>query len=261
MLPVLQIGPLALQTPGLMYLLGLWFGLSFAEKFAPKRGLTVDKLYNLVFTGLMAGILGARLGYVFLYPEAFLAAPLSLFSLNPGLLDPFSGFAAALLASLVYGRRQKLEFWATLDALTPLLAVFMIGVALAHIASGEAFGAATSLPWGIDLWGAKRHPTQFYELAGAIIILVALGLRSKDTSAPQGTLFLTLIALTAGMRLFLEAFRGDSALLLGGIRAAQLVAWLALAAALWGYERISHQLPKNPIPSDEADQRITRKTD
>ncbi len=237
MFPILQIGPLALQTPGLMYLLGLWFGLSLAEKFAPKRGVSADTLYNLVFTGLIAGILGARLGYVMQYPDAFLASPLSLVSLNPGLLDPFSGFAAALLAALVYGARKKLALWNTLDALTPFFAVFMIGAALANAASGAAFGMETSLPWGIDLWGAKRHPTQFYELAGAILILLALGSRSKDTFLSAGRLFLAFLALTAGARLFFEAFRGDSALILDGLRTAQVLAWLVLAGALWGLAR------------------------
>ena len=234
MFPILQIGPLALQTPGLMYLLGLWFGLSLAEKFAPKRGISAEALYHLVFTGLVAGILGARLGYVLQDPDAFLASPLSLVSLNPGLLDPFSGFAAALIASLVYGARNRLEVWNTLDALTPFFAVFMIGAALANIASGAAFGMETSLPWGIDLWGAKRHPTQFYELGGAIIILLTLGPRSKGNAHPAGALFLAFIALTASARLFFEAFRGDSTLILSGIRAAQVVAWLVLAGALLG---------------------------
>lgn len=238
MLPTLQIGPLALQTPGLMYLLGLWLGLSLAEKFAPRRGIAADTLYNLVFAGLVSGILGARLGYVLQHPQAFLASPLSLVSLNAGLLDPFSGFAAALLAALVYGARQKLPFWHTLDALTPFFAVFLIGTHLANAASGAGFGAETSLPWGIELWGAKRHPTQFYELGGAIAILLWLGRLSKKNDLPAGELFLTFIALTAGARLFFEAFRGDSTLILGGIRAAQGVAWLILAATLWTLTRL-----------------------
>ncbi|HQU35483.1 MAG TPA: hypothetical protein PLR65_02745, partial [Anaerolineales bacterium] len=43
-----------------------------------------------------------------------------------------------------------------------------------------------------------------------------------------GVLFLNFTALTAGARLFLEAFRADSTLILGGVRLAQVVAWLAL---------------------------------
>jgi phosphatidylglycerol:prolipoprotein diacylglycerol transferase len=241
MFPVLQLGPLAIQVPGLMYLLGLWLGLSLAEKFAPKRGLSADALYNLTFTGLIAGLLGARLGTIFQYPGAFIQSPLGLFSLNPGLFDPFGGFAVALIAMLIYGQRKKLSFWPTLDALTPVFALLMVGAALAHAASGQAFGAETTLSWGIELWGATRHPTQFYELGLALVILALLGWKSKDNRLANGALFLLFLALTAGSRLFLEAFHGDSALVFGGIRSAQAVAWVLLAAALIGLDRLERK--------------------
>jgi prolipoprotein diacylglyceryltransferase len=44
------------------------------------------------------------------------------------------------------------------------------------------------------------------------------------------------VALTAGARLFLEAFRGDSTLLFGGIRLAQTIAWMVLAMTLFASE-------------------------
>jgi phosphatidylglycerol---prolipoprotein diacylglyceryl transferase len=236
MLPILQIGPLALPVPPLSLLLALWLGLSLAEKFAPKRGISAESFYNLIFTGLIAGLIGARLGYVFQYPNAFLESPLSLVSLNPGLLDPFAGSAAGLIGMLIYGQRSRLPFWNTLDALTPLLAVLAAGFAVTHIASGEAFGAETNLPWGLNLWGANRHPTQFYELIAAMLILGLLNFWSKSPVAPAGALFLAFAALTAGSRLFLEAFRGDSLVIFGGLRSAQIVAWMVLAAALTGLD-------------------------
>jgi prolipoprotein diacylglyceryltransferase len=241
MLPILQIGPLALPVAPLSLLLAFWFGLSLAEKFAPRRGISSDLIYSLTLTGLIAGLIGARLGYIFQYPNAFLESPLSLISLNFGLLDPFAGFAFGLVAMLVYGQRAKLAFWNTLDALTPLLAVMAVGFAVAQIASGEAFGAETTLPWGIDLWGAVRHPTQFYALLAAILTLILLSLWSKNPAAPAGTLFLAFVALTAAWRLFLEAFRGDSVVILGGLRSAQIIAWLVLAAALFGLDRLKHR--------------------
>ncbi len=231
MLPVLQVGPLAIQTPGLMYLLGLWLGLSLAEKHAPAHGLSADQLYTLVFTALVAGLVGARLAYALQYPDAFSGTPISLVSLNAGLLDPFGGLATALLAALIYGQRKKLAFWPTLDALAPVLGVFMIGVALAHIASGEAFGAVANVPWSINLWGAHRHPSQFYELGASALTLFILW-KWMQTESRAGTLFVRFIALTAGWRLFLEAFRGDSTLLVWGVREAQVIAWFVLAVAL-----------------------------
>jgi phosphatidylglycerol:prolipoprotein diacylglycerol transferase len=245
MLPILQIGPLALPVPPLSLLLAFWFGLSLAEKFAPKRGISAEILYNLTFTGLVVGLIGARLGYVFQYPNAFIESPLSLLSLNPGLLDPFAGFAAGVIGMLVYGQRARLAFWNTLDALTPLLAVMAIGFAISHLASGEAFGAETSLPWGIDLWGATRHPTQFYELAAASLTLGLLGVWSKTPVAPAGKLFLAFVALTAGSRLFLEAFRGDSLVIFGGLRSAQIIAWLLLAAAFARLDKLERKVGRH----------------
>lgn len=82
MLPVLQIGPLALQLPGLMLLLGLWMGLSLAEKFSIKRNYPADDLYNLVFITLISAVIGARLGFALQNLEAFRVSPLILFRLT-----------------------------------------------------------------------------------------------------------------------------------------------------------------------------------
>jgi phosphatidylglycerol:prolipoprotein diacylglycerol transferase len=165
--------------------------------------------------------------------------------LNAGLSDPFAGFAVGLIAMLVYGQRAKLSFWNTLDVLTPLLAVMTVGFAVSHIASGEAFGAETNLPWGINLWGANRHPTQFYELIAALAILALLGAWSKIPNVTAGILFLAFVALTAGSRLFLEAFRGDSLVIFGGLRSAQMIAWLVLAAALIGLDVMKRRSAQN----------------
>ncbi len=232
MLPILQIGPLALRTPGLLLILGAYLGLSLAERRLPKNGPSGEQLYNLVFWMLVSGALAARLSFAVQNFAAFRAAPLNLFSLDAGLLDPFAGFAAALIAALVYGQRKGLSFWTTVDAFTPALAVLAVFIGLAHLSSGEAFGAPTSLPWGIELWGAKRHPTQIYETLAAALILGGLW-RRFGKATPPGRLFLLFVAASAGARLLLEAWRGDSVLLPGGLRTAQALAWGVMAVSLW----------------------------
>jgi phosphatidylglycerol:prolipoprotein diacylglycerol transferase len=125
-----------------------------------------------------------------------------------------------------------------LDALTPLFAVLAIGLSLSHLAAGTAFGSPTTLPWGIDLWNATRHPSQIYELIASLIIFELIWFRK---TSPTGFDFLFFAALTAGVRLFLEAYRGDSTLIFGGVRVAQLIAWLVLAFALFASEIIHRQ--------------------
>lgn len=217
----------------------LWIGLTLAEKRSERHGLSKEQLNNLTFYGLIAYVLGGRLLFVLSNFSAFSQSPLSVFSPNPDLFDPTGGLAAALLVALMYGQRQKLQLWGTLDALTPIFAMLAFGLHLAHLAAGAAFGSPTTLPWGIDLWNATRHPVQVYELFASLLTFSLIWFRTSDS--PPGLLFLTFAALTAGARLFLEAFRGDSALVFGGLRLAQIAAWAALAAAFFVSESIRQQ--------------------
>lgn len=240
MFPLLQLGPLALRLPGLFLLSGLWLGLRLVEKESRRQKLPTVTIYNLVFYGVVAGVIGARLWYAGRYFSVYWADPLSLFSLNPATLAPSEGLLTGFLVALIYGQRQGLTLWPTLDALTPGLALFAMFLGIAHLASGDAFGAPTELPWGIQLWGEVRHPSQVYEIiAAGLIVLAARRLQTQSRS--DGVTFLAWTALTASCRLFLEAFRGDSVIVLGSVRAAQLVSLMVLLLALWGMRARSVQ--------------------
>ena len=233
MLPILQVGPLAIQLPGLLLLAGIWIAVSLTDREAPRRGLKASVMSNMILIGLVVGILTARLWYAIRFFDIYLDNPLSLLSLNPTTLAPVEGALTGLAVAAYYGYRKGLPFWPTLDALTPGLAAFAVAVGFAHLASGDAFGSATELPWGIELWGATRHPTQIYEiLAAGLIFWVIWEIRRWLPVA--GLLFLTWIALTAASRLMLEAFRGDSVIVFESLRSAQLVSLGVLVAALVG---------------------------
>jgi prolipoprotein diacylglyceryl transferase len=233
MFPIFQIGPLALQVPGLVLLAGLWIGLTLSERRARQRGENPGHLYNLVFISLITGVIGARLSYAATFPNAFTTNPRSLVSLNPGLLDPLAGALIAAAAAAIYLFRKNLPLWSTLDALTPLFAVMGIAVGISHFASGSAFGIPTQVPWGIQLWGATRHPSQIYEIMLATFtLIIIMFLDRKSWNLTPGNIFLSFISLSAVARLFLEAYRGDSILLDSGFRIAQVISWLVLAACL-----------------------------
>ncbi len=232
MFPLLQLGPFALPVPGVILLISLWIGLNVAEKEALRQKRPSELVYGLVMAGLIGGIVGARLWYVGRYLDTYLADPLGIVALDTNTIDPTAGLITALLAAAAYAYRKKLPLRPTLDILTPGLAVFAIGLGLAHLASGDAFGAPTSVLWAIELWDATRHPTQIYEilLATAVFILIW---RIRKRSSFAGFVFLAFGALTAVSRLFLETFRGDSIVVAGSIRQAQLAALVILLLALW----------------------------
>jgi phosphatidylglycerol:prolipoprotein diacylglycerol transferase len=216
--------------------LGIWIGLTFAERFSPPFQKEPNKYSNLVFVVIFSGIIGARITYVFRYSEVFIGTPINIFSLNPGLLDPLGGIAVGVITGLIYGNRKNLSLLSTLDSYTLFFGVMMTAIALALLASGDAYGLETQLPWGIELWGSKRHPTQIYYLLASLAILGILWYRKNSKNhlnQRNGSTFFAFTAMSSAYRLFLDAFRGDSDLIFSSIRTSQLIAWLFLAVSLW----------------------------
>jgi phosphatidylglycerol:prolipoprotein diacylglycerol transferase len=232
MFPILQIGPLAIRLPGLLLVGGLWLAMVLVEREASHREIQDSLLTNMIFYALIAGLIGARLGHALHYLDAYVQNPLAFISLNMDALAPLEGIVAAGLAAWIYAQRKGLALLPTLDALTPGFSAFAVFVGIAHLSSGDAFGATTQLPWAIELWGAYRHPSQIYEILAAALILLLVW-RSRRWPMFSGFLFLEWLAATALGRLILEAYRGDSAIVLGSLRAAQLASAVILLVSLW----------------------------
>lgn len=238
MLPVLNLGGLALQTRGLILLVGFWLALSMAEHFAKRRGLDGDVIWNFGLLGLGAGFLGARLSYAAQHLEAYAREPLALLSLSIQSMAWIEGAIIGLLVGLIYLRYERVSLADAADVLAPAVAVFWAVAGLSALFSGSAYGRPTTMPWGVVLWNQYRHPVQLYEvLAGA---LVATSLVTLWPRAPyRGWLALVGAALLGVARLIVEGFRGDPAVLAGGLRVAQLWALGLALIALWALYRTS----------------------
>jgi prolipoprotein diacylglyceryltransferase len=62
------------------------------------------------------------------------------------MFDVSGGLIIALIAALVYSQQKHLPFWATLDSLTPMLAVISIFIGLANLASGMLMALPPTCP-------------------------------------------------------------------------------------------------------------------
>lgn len=231
MLPTLQLGPLALPTGPLLILIGVWLGVSWVEREAARLTLDRDRLSTLALVGLIAGVIGGRLTYAVQHLEAYTADPLGLISNNLATFAIVEGIAIGVVAATLYGRIHRLPLKRTLDALAPLLITLSGSIALAQLASGDGFGTPTDLPWSIRLWDADRHPTQIYALMGVLGVGVIWWRWAR--ALPDGLGFLVVVAGTAAATVFVEAFRGDSALWAGGWRSAQVLGLGALTISLF----------------------------
>ena len=178
MLPVLfRIGSFEITSFGVMVALGALAGLWLFRKELARAGLP-DAALDAAVYGLVGGLLGAKLLYVFEHLEEG-----TFFSLlfDRGGMSWFGGFVGGLLAGYVTIRVKGWPVTAVLAAATPALAVGQLLGRIGCFLVGEDYGSPTTLPWGVAFPRGlpptldRVHPTQIYEaifLAGLTWILL-----------------------------------------------------------------------------------------
>ena len=61
MFPYLRLGPFIIPMASLALLAGLWVGLPLIEREAVRLKINASTLSNVIFSSLLAGLVGARL--------------------------------------------------------------------------------------------------------------------------------------------------------------------------------------------------------
>ena len=240
MLPVLQIGPLSLPTYPLALLLAAWIALEVGARAARRLGLDGDHIYNAGVYALAAGAIGGRLGHVIVYWSSYRTQLLEIFGFNSRAFLLWPAAVAALGVASWYLYRQRLPLARVLDAAAPGALVGAAVASLGALLAGRAYGAETTLPWAVNLWGVARHPSQVYEALAALAV-AGLVLRMIRQGSRPGAAALVALAGYGLSRWLLEPFRAPetSAVMVGGLRSAQVLGLAVAFAALWGLRALT----------------------
>ena len=227
MQPEIHLGPVTLQSFGLM--LGLAFVVAgiFAAKRLKEIGRPADWAYEMVFAALIGGIVGARLWSVIEnWDEAKDDVFGSLFS-GSGLVF-YGGLFGGALAVLGWAWWRGVLDLKTLDvAAVPLAAAYAVGRIGCQLAGDGDYGVAWDGPWAMSYPDGtvptteKVHPTPVYETI--VMGLVAWFLWRRRNSMPPGGLF-ALYLLLAGTERFLVEFIRRNDAVVAGLTLAQLIA-------------------------------------
>ncbi len=227
MLPVLQIGPLVVQTSLLLALIGFWLGLEFSSR-AARRQPDIPRGFvdSAVFRALLLGLVVARLVYAAGSIEAYLNDPLALISPLPATMNGPAGLAAAIATIAWLAHRRRVPLRPLLDALAPGIGVLLAVLALGDLTNGTALGTPTDLPWAVTLWDVPRHPVQLY-LAVPTLSLALWSLQGGERPF-AGFDFLVVTGGYALILLISGIWREPGVVIAGGFRQEQFIAWAAL---------------------------------
>ena len=235
MFPVIDLGPFAIQAAGLILLLSFFIGSWLTSFFSSSLGTNGDAIENCLLLGLITGIIGARLGFMLQNTSFLLDNPLSLVSLTPSMFNPGFGILTGVIVALIIAQRNHLPLWPTLDSISPFILLLYTGIHLANFANGNNYGVITNLPWGIELWGAIRHPVQLYAVLLAMVITLWSLFQTKLLNSTgfqrSGELFCLITSLLGLSTLFTRAFV-ENKQLIGPLDFDQIIGFFTLLTCI-----------------------------
>jgi phosphatidylglycerol:prolipoprotein diacylglycerol transferase len=235
--PEIEIGPLTLQT------FGICFGIAFIAAGAVlsrrlrELDLPGDWAYEVIFAGLIGGLVGARVDYLIQ----------NWADVSDDLLgNVFSGSGLVWLGGVVGGAAGVL-LWAwwrrwlgvpLLDAVSvPLALGYAIGRVGCQLSGDGDYGEPSDLPWAMSYpegtvpTDEAVHPTPIYEsLAMGLIALVLWRLRDR---LRPGLVFALWLLLSGIERLLVEFVRRNDPVLLGLTLAQLISVGMIAVGAIW----------------------------
>lgn len=215
---IFQVGSFGLRWYSLLFVSGFILGWFIFKWFFKREGVPETLLDPLLYTLLIATIVGARLGHCLFYqPDYYLGSWegfLEIFMPWKGGLASHGGAIALLLAmwwfARHYGRRYHFDFMWIMDHLCIAVAFAGCFIRLGNLFNSEIYGGPTSLPWGfVFLLNGEtepKHPTQLYEALSYLILgitLISLYWKKLD-SMYRGFFFGAFLLGCFGMRFIIE---------------------------------------------------------
>ena len=258
----LSLGEVNIHAYGFMLTIALMVGLMVTLRFAKRENVDTETILDVFFAIVIGLIIGSRLIYVILKYDEFLT-PIQLeggeeqlkFVLKDffmktlriweGGLSVHGGVIGGMLASGIYIKIKKLNYWKIADMFAPGLALgtaigrvgcFLNGCCFGIICANPSAWYAISFPHGqlTGITTEPRHPAQLYMVALNLIIFFVLRGMYKNKKF-DGHVFLLWIGLYSVARFFQEFSRFDvsSDVIFGSLTVAQLASIiLALVAFL-----------------------------
>jgi phosphatidylglycerol:prolipoprotein diacylglycerol transferase len=180
----IEIGPVKVHWYGIMYLIGFaaawWLARMRAAK--PRSTWKPNDVDDLIFYAMLGVILGGRVGYVLFYGIGFWAKDVWYpFKIWEGGMSFHGGLLGVVVAITLYAFRHHRNVADVYDFTVPLPTLGLFFGRIGNFINGELWGKPTTLPWGFNVNGQVRHPSQLYEalLEGLVLFFIVWWFSSR----------------------------------------------------------------------------------
>lgn len=230
----LDLGFVQIYWYSIMVLLGIFFASVVIFTETRRQNINEDFMVNLIFYGIILGLIGARLYYVLFNLNYYMNNPIEILEVWNGGLAIHGGILFGFLFILFFTWKHKVSTLKVLDIIAVGLLIGQCVGRWGNFFNGEAFGPATTLEvlqaWhlpefiinGMNINGVYHVPTFLMESVWTFICFIVMLFVRRYKYLKTGVLTGLYFILYSLGRFFIEFLRTDS-LYLGSIRIAQLV--------------------------------------
>ena len=241
---------------GIIIGIGMLLGITLAARDAERRGIGEDTVYDFALLGIVCGVIGARLYYVFFRWDNYRGNLLEILNLRAGGLAIYGGVIGGILSLMFYCKRKKQNFLNLADSSILGVLVGQILGRWGNFFNAEAFGRYTDSLFAMQLRRdivnpiminsallqhlvrvngvdyIQVHPTFLYESVWNLCLLLFL-LWYRPKKRFTGEMFFLYLGGYGLGRVWIEGLRTDSLLLPGtGIAVSQALAGVCVLVAL-----------------------------
>jgi phosphatidylglycerol:prolipoprotein diacylglycerol transferase len=266
-----SIGSYDIYWYGIIIATGFLAALIYGFRRAKEYRIPTDPMIDVIIAGALGAIVGARLYYVLTSDNTTIK---DFLDIRSGGLAIYGAIIGAFLCGGLACKWKKINIFDMFDLAAP---AFLIGQSIGrwgNFMNQEAFGAKTTLPWGMYSNGTASylfrnqstlqaqgitvdpsmpvHPCFLYESLWCILGFLILYILSKHRRFKGETALQYIIWYSLG-RFFIESVRTDS-LMIGQFKISQLLAALCVIAGNVVLICLSVKANKNNEPNPLANE-------
>ena len=195
---LLDLGIIEIKWYSFFIMVAVIVACILIEKEAKKKEVPQDYLTNLIFYGIIIGIIGARFYYVLFNLNYYLKNPIEILMIWEGGLAIHGGIIATLLFLIIYSKKERINTLLMTDIIAVGLIIAQSIGRWGNFFNREAYGRIVSLTFlkkmhlpnfiikGMYINGYYREPTFLYESVLSLIGFIILCILRKNKNLKTG---------------------------------------------------------------------------